>query len=64
MKTLQEIEKYATVMSNNRIECKCGKRTNIQARKDRVICDWCGHWIYRTPQLEFKYKLKERLKKC
>lgn len=50
-------------MTDNKIECKCGKRTNITTQLDRVICDWCGHWIYRTPQLEFKYKLKERMMK-
>ena len=63
MRTYKEIEKYHRIMTENQIKCKCGKKTNIRAQLDRVICDECGHWIYRTPQLEFKYKLKERLKK-
>lgn len=64
MKSYKEIEKYAKVLTDNRIYCRCGKGTSIKAQRDRVICDWCGHWVYRTPQLEFKYRVKERLKKC
>lgn len=62
MKSYKEIEKYAEVMTKTRIKCKCGKTTNITAQRDRVICDDCGHWVYRTPQLEFKYKMKQELK--
>jgi len=46
-----------------KITCKCGKRKVIPSYVDRLICDWCGHWIYRTKAIEFKYKLKEENKK-
>lgn len=47
-----------------KITCKCGKRKVIPAYVDRLICDWCGHWIYRTKAIEFKYKLnEEKIKK-
>ena len=23
----------------------------------------CGFWVYKTPKLEFEYKLKEKMKK-
>lgn len=42
-----------------KITCKCGRRKVIPAYVDRLICDWCGHWVYRTKAIEFKYKLNE-----
>ena len=45
-------------MDQFKVKCKCS-HTIIIARADRCICSYCGNWIYRTPQLEFKYKIKE-----
>lgn len=61
MQTFKEIEKYYSILTDNKVKCKCGKSIAFSSRVDRIICDWCGHWCYKTPQLEFKYKLKERM---
>lgn len=39
--------------------CKRCGHTQLLGRKDRIICDWCKHWIYKDDRTEFKYKLKE-----
>lgn len=49
--------------ANNRVRCKCSHTITI-VNKDRVICNYCGSWVYRTKEIEFQYKLKESRIKC
>ena len=48
--------------SKYRIQCKCGTKT-IMTDADRTICRGCGHWIYRTKEIEFKEKMKHELRR-
>ena len=48
-------------ISNHRVKCKCS-HTVVMAKVERTICSFCGRWVYKTPQLEFKYKMKELIK--
>lgn len=54
-KKFDELLKY-------RVKCKCSHSV-IMPKADRTICTHCGNWVYRTPQLKFKYKIKEILNK-
>ena len=54
-------QKIANEESKYKIQCSCGTKT-VMIEADRTICRGCGHWIYRNKQIEFKYKLKGRLK--
>lgn len=53
-KKFKELDKY-------KVRCKCS-HTFILSRRDRALCSHCGNWVYKTPQLEFKYKMKELIK--
>lgn len=53
-KRFKEIDKY-------KVRCKCS-HTFIISRVDRALCSHCGNWVYKTPELEFKYKLQEKIK--
>ena len=46
-----------------RVKCKCSCVTIMTLQTDWTICRWCGRKVYRTPQLKFKYEMKERLNK-
>ena len=48
-------------MNKLKVKCKCGHSEIIIKSVDRKICSWCKHWVYRTPQIEFKYKIKEKM---
>lgn len=48
-------------IANSRVKCKCG-HTTIMSRAERTACSWCGHYIYKTPAIEFKYKMMKKLK--
>ena len=64
MYKISEAEKRRAIeITKNSVKCKCGCVSVFQAQTDRIICRWCGNWLYRTPQLKFKYEMKERLNK-
>lgn len=60
-KKFDEDTKLLNAYSEIRVACKCSHTMSIRAR-DRVICSYCGNWVYRTPELEFKYKMVEKMK--
>lgn len=61
-RTLDEIIKQQESQNDFKVRCKCGHRVLI-VTKDRMICSWCGKYVYKTPKLEFEYKLKEYMLK-
>ena len=60
MKTYKEIDKLASIVSANKISCKCGKRIgkHMFRKKDTVICSWCLDYVFKDKQTEFRYKFK------
>lgn len=60
--TFKDIDKIADEKSKATIKCKCG-HSKVMPNADRTICSWCGKWVYRTKEIEFKYKLRETINK-
>ena len=58
----RETRKLEEELSKYKIQCKCGTKT-VMTDADRTICRGCGHWIYRTKQIEFKEKMKNELRR-
>ena len=43
--------------------CKnCGHSVFV-VNVDRIICSWCGKYVYKDDKTEFSYKIKENLNK-
>ena len=63
METYKDVEKYASIMSNHKVTCQCGHRVFMSKINDRVLCDWCGRYVYLDEKTEFKYKIKEAINK-
>ena len=62
--TRKQVQSIDNEKERLKVACKvCGRRKVIPVYVDRLLCDWCNHWIYREPNIEFKYKLEEQLKK-
>ena len=55
-----ELEKIASEKDKYKVVCRCGTKT-VLIKADKTICRNCGHWVYRTKEIEFKEKLKEKL---
>lgn len=49
--------------TNSKTKCSCGHSILIPNKKDRHICSWCGNYVFKNKQAEFKYKFKENLMK-
>ena len=60
--TYQEDSKKFNELLKYRVKCKCS-HSIVMSKADRTICSHCGRWVYRTPQIEFEYKLKGLIKK-
>ena len=45
-----------------KVVCKCGTKT-VMVDADRTICRGCQHWLYRTPEIEFKYRTLEKMRR-
>ena len=60
--TYKEDNKMFESISKHKVKCKCG-HVVVMASVDRMICNWCGRWIYRTPGIEFRYKMIQKIRK-
>lgn len=58
--THKEDTKLFNELAKYQVKCKCSHSITM-VKADRTICSYCGRWVYRTPQLKFKYKMKEFL---
>lgn len=50
-------------ITDNTYKCKCGHTELITNKEKKKICSYCGNYIYRDKNLEFKNKMMEVLKK-
>ena len=61
-KTFKQIEKEHNVFQDYVIKCPCSHTMIFTSMKDRILCSYCGHWVYKDKKTELKYKMKELLK--
>ena len=53
--------KYEAELAKYKIMCTCGRKVYVGRKKDKQLCDWCGNYVCRNKQAEFKDKMKKRL---
>lgn len=58
--TYKEIEDCSKAF---RVKCKCGHSVMITNKYKRLICSWCGKYVYLNKKDEFKNKLGRLIKK-
>lgn len=61
-KKYDNFNKLANAYAEVSIQCKCGHKSVIPFWVDKVVCSWCGYYVYRNKKLEFKEKLSKKLK--
>ena len=62
IKSFEDIKKLENERVAFMVKCSCG-HTMTMVDADRPICTHCGHWVYRTKQIEFKYKMMQEMRK-
>ena len=60
--TVEEFSRMSNEYDKVKYRCKCGRRVVIPARVDKQICSWCGRYVFKNNQEEFKYRIKEKMK--
>ena len=40
-----------------------GEKEKIAKNQDKIICDFCGNYIFKDKEAEFKFRLKEKMNK-
>lgn len=61
MLTIKEIRKYSEIITRNKIKCKCGHSISIPPHLEKCVCHWCGNYVFRNKNDEFKFRLKEMM---
>ncbi|MBR6907729.1 hypothetical protein IKN40_04485 [bacterium] len=57
----KELLKYCDVMTKNKIKCKCGHSIILPPHLNKVICNWCNNYVFRSKKDEFEYRIQEAM---
>ena len=56
----KEMGKFFSELTETSVKCKkCKHSVNFLGKRDRMICNWCGTYIYKDEKTECKYKLHQ-----
>ena len=61
--TSKQMSKYVNILRDGSVRCKCGRYEPIPPHFDKVLCSWCGNYVFKTKKDEFSYRMKGMLKK-
>ena len=68
--TNKEIRRKEQLATDNSVKCSCGHTVLITNKYKRVICNWCGRYVYlseedrkKYEEQEFVYRMKGMLKR-
>lgn len=67
-------KKLDKVYEQNRFYCQCGHSVTILPSEERIFCNYCGHWVYRSKKKQqenianikkedFKNKVRKNIKR-
>lgn len=45
--------------AKNSTKCSYCGHSMLIGRKDKIICSWCKHWIFKDKKQEFLYRMGE-----
>lgn len=60
---LEDPIKYDRVMVEKRKKCKCGHRINFPPNMDKIVCSWCGNYVFRDKKTEFEYRINQEMRR-
>lgn len=62
-KKLYEKPTEYTKNRDNYIKCKCGHSVDFWYGEDKVLCSWCGTYVFKDEKVEFDFRMKQELAK-
>ena len=58
----KEMDKMPSNYRKNTYKCKCGHSIVIAYNCEKVVCSYCGNYVFKNKKDEFKYRMRERIK--
>lgn len=55
--------KYVEELSKARIVCNCGHRVIMPPHFDKVLCSWCGNYVFKDKKAEFEYRINQEMRR-
>ena len=62
IKKLEKDKSRIQMYANNTYKCKCGHSVTIRPVSEKALCRWCGKWVFKNKQDEFKFRMKEKIR--
>lgn len=59
----EEMRKYDLELSKLSVKCNCGHTIDFKSNKNKILCSWCGNYVYKNKKIEFIEKLKKEMRK-
>lgn len=47
---------------DNKVKCRCGHSMAFPYDKEKMVCSWCGRYVYKSKKIEFEETLKSKIK--
>lgn len=60
--SMDEFNRQTAEYDKVKYRCKCGHRVIIPHWRDKGLCNWCHNYVYKDKKLEFKERIKEKLR--
>ena len=60
--TDKEFMRMMSEYDKAKYKCRCGHKMIIPPKMDKVVCDWCGKYVFKDKKKEFEYRLREKMK--
>lgn len=58
-----DFQKLTDEYEKIKYKCSCGHKIIIPKWIDKQVCDWCGRYVFKTKQDEFKFRLQEKMRR-
>lgn len=64
MKKYNLSKKYEAVRTGMKVKCKCGHVNSFEptSKATKIICSYCGYYVYRNEREKFKELMKGKMK--
>ena len=60
--TNNEYKKITDFLSTVSYPCTWGHKSVIPYNVEKVVCSWCGKYVFKSKEDEFKYRIRGKLR--
>ena len=46
--------------TKNSVKCEHCGHTNFLGSRDKIICSWCGYYVFKNKKIEFDFRLGKK----